>query len=123
MACNLDRESSDENEFSVNGRRIQPYMLEPEYSEEKLPRDEDKKAVSTQQSLPWLKRVTAAKYLPTGVDKYFAGVKVGVARKTRDVMQWQNRQEISKQLSQIFLLRFLLFVITTSCDVLHCYLL
>ena len=47
MACNLDSESSDENEFSVNGGRIQPYMFEPEYSEEKLPRDEDKKAVST----------------------------------------------------------------------------
>ena len=42
MACNLDSESSDENEFS-----IQPYMFDPKYSKEKLPRDEDKKVVST----------------------------------------------------------------------------
>jgi len=47
MACSLDSESSDENEFSVNGGRIQPFMFQPEYSEEELPRDEDKKAVST----------------------------------------------------------------------------
>jgi len=46
-SCYLDSESSDENEFSVNGGRIQPYILVPEYSEEELPRDEDKKAVST----------------------------------------------------------------------------
>jgi len=43
----MDSESSDENEFSVNGGRIQKYMFEPEYSEEELPRYEDKKAVST----------------------------------------------------------------------------
>ena len=47
MACNLDSKSSTKNEFSVNGRCIQPYMFEHEYSEEELPRDEDKKAVST----------------------------------------------------------------------------
>jgi len=47
MACNLDSESNDENEFSVNGGHIQPYMFKPEYSEEELPRDEDKKAVTT----------------------------------------------------------------------------
>jgi len=34
---------------------------------------------SAQRSLPWPKRVTAAKYLSTGVYKYFADVKVGVA--------------------------------------------
>ena len=50
---------------------------------------------SAQRSLPWPKRVTvpATSVVRTGVDKYFAGVKVGVARKTRDVMQRQNRQK------------------------------
>jgi len=72
MACNLDSKSSDENEFSVIGGRIQPYVFEPEYSEEELPRDAT---------------LTAEKYLSTGVDKYFAGVKVCVAHKTLDIMQ------------------------------------
>ena len=47
LLCNLYSESSDENEISVNGGCIQQYMFESEYSEEELPRDEDKKAVST----------------------------------------------------------------------------